>query len=390
MAYQTFPWVKGDSSSYDKLRLLNLPNLKGKSFLDVGCNEGYFCGYAEFCGAKKVTGIDRRPEFLAVARALFPGCQFICQDWDNLGEEKYDVILNASAIHYARDQKALIELLVSRLEPHGTLVLEIGVAPGDENRFVEVKRSIDTRLFPTQAKLEEMLAGYAWKAIDWSVPQAGDPIPRQVVHISRKLPYAILLLDDPFSGKSYTARHIFREGMRIVSGDALYKDILNGKQEAPPIIKKIIADNRARQDWSYITSLICGFGQFPVYCKWLAELMGHEDFVLDMYIPADRRETMARILEREGYYVVNVNLQKAVSRPRVQEKRPPDSCYRYLKYLREEFVINEEEYLAANPDVAKALAEGKITGALAHYIFHGRKEGRKRRPDDAGENGKAD
>lgn len=53
MGYQTFPWAKGDSASYNKLYALQIPSLKNKTFLDVGCNEGYFCGYAEFLGAKK-------------------------------------------------------------------------------------------------------------------------------------------------------------------------------------------------------------------------------------------------------------------------------------------------------------------------------------------------
>ena len=71
------------------------------------------------------------------------------------------------------------------------------------------------------------------------------------------------------------------------------------------------------------------------------------------------------------------------------ETAPRESCYRYVRHLQKEFMINEEEYLAANPDVAEALKAGKITSALAHYIFHGRKEGRKRSPaEKAGGAGK--
>jgi hypothetical protein len=49
--YQSFPGVKGASESLAKLRALRLPSLQGKRFLDVGCNEGFFCGYARFDGA---------------------------------------------------------------------------------------------------------------------------------------------------------------------------------------------------------------------------------------------------------------------------------------------------------------------------------------------------
>lgn len=383
MAYQTFPWVRGSSQSYQKLIALQLPALKNRSFLDVGCNEGFFCGYAKFLGVKKVTGIDQNPEFLAMASALFPDCDFICQNWDLLAPEKYDVILNASAIHYASDQKKFLDLLMSRLETHGTLVLEIGVAPGEKNEFVEVTRSIDKRFFPTKAKLHEMLKDYAFKFVSHSVAQAGDPVAREVYHISHKLPYAILALDDPFSGKTFTIESIFRENIKRISGDVLYYEVANGSREAPATIKEIIVNRPMPLDCGLITFLICKNGLITDLALWLAGIAGHENFILDMFMPTAVRQTLAKAFEAAGFFVVNISLQKAVSRPRALEKAPKDSCYRYLKHLQKEFLINEKEYLEANPDVAQALAEGRITSALAHYIFCGKREKRKRSPHEA-------
>ncbi|MBD5627778.1 MAG: methyltransferase domain-containing protein [Desulfovibrio sp.] len=385
MGYQSFPWARGDSKSYKKLVALQLPALKGRTFLDVGCNEGFFCGYAEFLGARKVTGVDIEPRFLAMAKTLFPGCTFLCEDWENLGEERYDVILNASAIHYAKDQKKFLDLLMSRLNPGGTLVLEIGVAPGKAKEFVEVRRSIDTRLFPTRAKLEEMLEGYAFKLISRSVPQAGDPIPREVYHISHKLPYAILALDDPHAGKSFTVREIFRPGIRRISGDMLYYEVADGSREAPPAVTETVLDNRVDMDCCAITCQVFKKGLFREFCQWLAETAGQEDFILDMYMPAPVRPAVAGFLESRGYYVVNVQLQKALSRPRAREMAPRGSCGRYMEHLRREFMINEEDYLAANPDVAEALRAGHIRSAFEHYIFHGRAEGRRRAPEGKNE-----
>lgn len=378
MAYQTFPWVKGSSESYKKLIALQLPALKGRTFLDVGCNEGFFCGYAQFLGAKKVTGIDQNPEFLAMAKTLFPECNFICQNWDLLGPEKYDVILNASAIHYARDQKKFLDMLMSRLERNGTLVLEIGVAPGEENEFVEIVRSIDKRFFPTKAKLHEMLKDYAFKFISHSVAQAGDPVPRQVYHISHKLPYAILALDDPFSGKTFTIEQIFRSNIRRISGDTLYYEVANGSREAPDAIGELIKAHPQPLDCGMITCKICKEGLLAELALWLAKISAGKNFILDMFIPAPARQSLAKVMEAAGFYVVNIGLQKAASRPRALERAPHDSCWRYLKYLQKEFLINEKEYLEANPDVAQALSEGKITSALAHYIFYGKKEKRQR------------
>jgi predicted SAM-dependent methyltransferase len=41
-----------------------------------------------------------------------------------------------------------------------------------------------------------------------------------------------------------------------------------------------------------------------------------------------------------------------------------------------EFIFNEVEYLAANPDVAAAVKEGKFHSGLEHYDIYGEKEGR--------------
>ena len=70
--YQSFPDAAGDSRTLDKLKALRLPDLAGKSFLDVGCNEGFFCGFARFLGAGRVVGVDHSEQFIARARVRFP------------------------------------------------------------------------------------------------------------------------------------------------------------------------------------------------------------------------------------------------------------------------------------------------------------------------------
>ena len=54
--YQTFPGKTGASRTAEKLKALLLPDLSGKRFLDVGCNEGFFCGFAKHCGAERSVG----------------------------------------------------------------------------------------------------------------------------------------------------------------------------------------------------------------------------------------------------------------------------------------------------------------------------------------------
>ena len=72
--------------------------------------------------------------------AQFKPFHFRCMDWNNLDDTKFDVILFISAIHYADDQKGMLDFLMSRLNKNGILILEIGVVNSNENNFVKIKR----------------------------------------------------------------------------------------------------------------------------------------------------------------------------------------------------------------------------------------------------------
>src|SRR3546814_19655418 len=98
------------------------------SDLEVGCNEGFFCGFAKFQGASRAVGIDQSRAFLERARARFPACEFHQQGWEQLPEGFFDVIQLASALHYADDQAAPMHRLLVRLNPNGVLSLDKGIA----------------------------------------------------------------------------------------------------------------------------------------------------------------------------------------------------------------------------------------------------------------------
>lgn len=236
-SYQSFPQHPGSSSSAGKLASLTIPPLGGKTFLDVGCNAGYFCGYAFFEAARKIVGIDINEEDLRQARERFPNCDFRLGDWNDLDlllkpEEKFDVILMVSALHYAKDQEAMISSLMRRLTPDGILILEIGLvedavainARALDTGWYEVERSIDKRNFADWQGIEKLFSPYAYKHGGKSVMQTGDPVPRHVFHLQNTRPVAILLTGWPGSGKSTLARK-FSKIFKIIRGDALVWEI---------------------------------------------------------------------------------------------------------------------------------------------------------------------
>ncbi|MBN2427409.1 MAG: methyltransferase domain-containing protein [Deltaproteobacteria bacterium] len=309
--YQSFPGVNGDSASLEKLKALRLPSLNGQSFLDVGCNEGFFCGYARFDGAGRVVGLDQSNLFLERARQRFPDCEFLQQSWDQLPQGPFDVILLASSLHYADDQPGLIHRLMEALSPDGTLVMEIGVAPSGKNEWIKVERGIDERYFPAMPKLREIFADYAWKHIGPSVLQAGDPVPRHVFHVKRRKPFAYLLLEPPAYGKSTIGRLLFQKaGIPLISGDQILLQIFQGKLAATPALERLLKKYFSRTTIDQVTVRIFKKGLEGNLFALFLDAAGYEDFALDAYIPADFHQKIAAAMKVKGYFPVFLQWDK--------------------------------------------------------------------------------
>lgn len=314
--YQSFPDAAGDSRTLEKLKALRLPGLEGRAFLDVGCNEGFFCGFAHFQGARRAVGLDHSERFIARARARFPECEFHRQGWDRLPDGPFDVILLASALHYAEDQPALVHELVNLLSADGTLVLELGIASSRKAEWKRVKRGIDERDFPSMPMLREMLAGYAWKWMGPSVLQDGDPVPRHVVHISRRRPVAYLLMQPPGYGKSSLASGLFqRAGIALVSGDQEIGRAAEGKNPVSAALHAAISENYSPFHLDQTIERIFERGLGADLVSLWMEQAGEGDVALDAFVPLARHGEVERLLVARGYLPVRLEWDRVGQAP---------------------------------------------------------------------------
>ena len=239
--YQTFDDARGGSKSAEKLaalRLQLLPNahsevkpLHGLKVLDIGCNEGFFCGEALRQGASRVVGVDQNKNFLDRAKRRFPDARFIRASWWELPDEKFDVILFLSAIHYEPNQRALLEKLAQHLTPTGVLVLECGAVQGQSKTWHAVKRADDIRHYPTfPLLLRELLRPYAGRLMGASVMQGGDPVPRYVFHCPLRRSMALIVAGAGRTGKSTLAFDLEDRNIPLVRTDRLLGGLLNDKR----------------------------------------------------------------------------------------------------------------------------------------------------------------
>ncbi len=308
MQYQSFPGTKGGSRSLQKLEALRLPSLKDKRFLDIGCNEGFFCGYAQFDGASQVVGIDQSEAAIEKAKQRFTAVDFRNQSWDELPKGSFDVIIMLSALHYATDQEAMIHKMMNKLNDDGVLVLEISIAPGAANEFIKVKRSIDERFFPTRTKLTSVLKDYAWKIVGHSVNQAGDPLQRYVVHIKPLKPYAFLFIQKPGSGKSTISRKLLAGSkIPLMSGDHLYQQIANKTQPVSEMLQQAVSEGFSTATIDKTTTKVFEMGLIKeVVDLWIECAGGFNDFAIDSYIPLPFQQELKDVLVAKGFFPVEM------------------------------------------------------------------------------------
>lgn len=272
--YQSFDDVAGGSSSQEKLtrlRLNLLGSLRGKSVLDLGCNEGFFCGVMLAKGASRVLGVERSGPIVARARERFPSAEFkVGSWWDAIPDEQFDVILFLSAIHYEPDQKRLLEKLLRHLKPDGVLVLECGLAPHhDVGGWIRVNRPRDlvARRYPSLDHLRHhIMPQYVVTGVGPSVPQKGDPVPRWVLHCKRRQPIVLILGGRSGVGKSHFGIEFGSRDVPVYRTDALFRRLLSnpcyeyvplatvlrqsGEKSCAVLSQKIAAN----QDW---TAMFC-------------------------------------------------------------------------------------------------------------------------------------
>ena len=106
-----------------------LPDLTGKSVVDLGCGYGWFCRAARELGAADVTGVDISEKMLARAGELTADPQVHYQRSDleslELNENSLDLVYSSLALHYLPALDALFAKVQRALKPGGSLVFSM-------------------------------------------------------------------------------------------------------------------------------------------------------------------------------------------------------------------------------------------------------------------------
>jgi SAM-dependent methyltransferase len=292
--YQSHDDVSGSiSDTKRKLSRLQLPqNLDGKRVLDIGCNEGYFCGLAAERGAVETIGIDFVAANIKVAKKRYSrdGVQFLLQSWAELPEGPFDLILWVSAMHYEMDPRSVVYAIASRLAPGGLFVLECGVMMSPGKEFMPIPRIADTRWYPSRDFLiDSILAGFSVRQVAEPEIADGDFVPRAVFHCRRALPIVLLLRGETGEGKSTLAERLRVAATKIIDLDVIVSRMGQNSYPHDPF-EQFMVSNYDPTDLTRIYHGIDENNFTRQYANWLTGAVAATDeiVIIEGYISDDQ------------------------------------------------------------------------------------------------------
>lgn len=285
MAYQSFGNEVASSDSHGKLSALRLDKLRrrgadlalrGFRVLDIGCNEGFFCVEAIKLGAASVIGIDKSARAISEARKRCPEGKFIEGSWWDLPDQKFDLILFLSALHYEPREKELFDHLAEYLSPDGTLILECGIIRSGSNLrgWRQVQRGDGPKRYALYDFLiEDILDKYAIRPMGGSVLQKGDSVPRHVFHCKLRKPTAVLIQAGSLRHRPDLSNILAAKSLPVHPADDLVSRLTAG---AEPYAFAAFAKLRAQQFPARPVSLACRYIASEGLAEDLAELIAAE------------------------------------------------------------------------------------------------------------------
>lgn len=325
----------------EELLRLALPPLMGTSFLETGCAEGFYCGFAWFEGAREVIGVDAEEKTLAGARARFPQCSFNGFA-GNLGrllarQGGFDVIL-CSSLPPGVEVAAFLPLFMAGLARKGTLILKTAM----EEDASAAPRTLAGAAYhpeaprPAEPGLASALDAYVYKDMGESVFTDAQGRKKHILHVRHKSPYAILLMGDSASGKSTVARRVFA-GFPVIHGDSLLTQIAalppGSLRESFPLLDDICTGGRGAMSVGGLMIQVFNSAAGKQYARLVAELAGGKDFVYEGVIHRNFQYVFMKQLEMLGYAVLSVETPAPENAPRDLFRQAREEARKYRIFL---------------------------------------------------------
>lgn len=127
-----------------------LPDLKGKTVLDLGCGFGIDCKYFADNGAKSIVGVDISKKMINLAKEINSDTkiEYINMSISDISklDIKFDLIYSSLAFHYIEDFEGLMNNAFSLLNNNGILLFSqehpiVTCSVNDSNHYINDEKN---------------------------------------------------------------------------------------------------------------------------------------------------------------------------------------------------------------------------------------------------------
>lgn len=306
------------SKNADKIKILQFPRLDGKTFLDLNCEKGFFCGFAQHLGASRIVGLGAEHKDIEEAKRFFAGCDFYIEesrgDFLKSSSQSFDIVLGLSFLKITHDISSFLELVLDCMSFNGLFILEISVIASNEEKWIQVEYNNEIIECPSSALMEGIVKPYAWKIVH--IKEESELLSTYIYHISRKLPRVYLLMQPSSYGKSTIARDLFQKaGIKTINVDGVLNDIaLRNILVTDDFYNLIIEDySTLTLGKTYTRIFDRGFG--AELFELLLSLGHKKDIAIDGFIPENNQKEVIDFSKKKGYLPIVLSWDKPQGLP---------------------------------------------------------------------------
>ena len=275
---------------------LRFPNLKNKSFLDLGSQNINMLSFASFSGAYPIVWVsDSSSQFDRNDSSLLD-VDVYPYDFQYLENKKFDVIYLNSQLLSIDNFDEVIAKVMQYLNQDGKLVTDIFLS---DRLLSQTNSNIFTRRF-----ISKKCDKYAWKIFGKSLNESDD-VTHRVLHIKNRKPYVFLMMEKPGSGKSTLSRFFFKaNNVPVLSGDGLYIKIANGDINVPERLFECVKDDFRRYAIDKTIHKVFKKNLHVDFFSVLLRKSRGGDIAIDTYVPNFYWKTVVEFMRSKGYFPV--------------------------------------------------------------------------------------
>ena len=305
---------------FNRLASQMLPKASYSKALVINAGDGLACQYLNYLGVPEVLGIERNSALRQSTQLKLPNMLFF-ESLSQLDEQHFDLIIVLDKMDFL--EHAFENQVFEKISKDcGYIVADLFTYDSmTESVFKAFNLSATEMMsMPTTKKLIDQFSEHIERRI-YQEPTHLKNIVRSIWHFRKRLPYAVVLAQSSWSGKTTAARYLFPDLTHISLDQALVKIKRNELPVSDEILK--IIHTPALWKNKKIYQVFAEYGCYLDFVKAaLASIkeLSHKGIIVDGFVPSEHVEHLHQILSDSGYYVVEISLTNAMK---------PDAGYSY-------------------------------------------------------------